>query len=161
MKRPRNMARLARLVGLLLSAWLATALPCAAQPQPVPAPITGPAEAALLQGLGGREGITTLVDEFVNRVMGNTQVGHFFKDVKPKHLKQQISDQICQLLGGGCVYDGETMKTSHADMKVTRPDFLVVVALLQDSMDARGIPFAVQNQLLARLAPMHRDIITR
>ncbi len=161
MRRPHTVRGAPRFAGVLLAAGLAFALPSAAQPQPAPAPITGPAEANLLQALGARDGITLLVDDFVNRLVGDARVGHFFKDVKPKHLKQQISDQICQLLGGGCVYDGETMKASHADMKVTRPDFLVVVALLQDSMDARGIPFAVQNQLLARLAPMHRDIVTR
>jgi hemoglobin len=27
-------------------------------------------------------------------------------------------------------------------------------------MDARNIPFSTQNQLLALLAPMHRDIVT-
>jgi hemoglobin len=27
-------------------------------------------------------------------------------------------------------------------------------------MDAQGIAFGAQNQLLARLAPMHRDVIT-
>ena len=26
-------------------------------------------------------------------------------------------------------------------------------------MDQQGIPFTVQNRLLARLAPMHRDIV--
>jgi hemoglobin len=26
-------------------------------------------------------------------------------------------------------------------------------------MDAQGIPFSAQNKLLARLAPMHRDIV--
>lgn len=159
--RRRSLCSASRLAGVLLAAWLAAALPCAAQPLPLPPPATGAAEAALLQALGAHAGITLLVDDFVNRMVGDARVGHFFKDVKPKHLKQQIGDQICQLLGGGCAYDGETMQRSHADMKVTRPDFLVVVALLQDSMDARGIPFALQNQLLARLAPMHRDIVTR
>jgi hemoglobin len=28
-------------------------------------------------------------------------------------------------------------------------------------MDRRGLPFPVQNRLLARLAPMHRDVITQ
>jgi hemoglobin len=27
-------------------------------------------------------------------------------------------------------------------------------------MDAQGIAFSSQNQLLAKLAPMHRDVIT-
>jgi hypothetical protein len=28
-------------------------------------------------------------------------------------------------------------------------------------MDAQGISFSTQNRMLARLAPMHREIITR
>ena len=31
--------------------------------------------------------------------------------------------------------------------------------VLQDTLSARGVPFRAQNQLLARLAPMHRQII--
>jgi hemoglobin len=31
--------------------------------------------------------------------------------------------------------------------------------VLQRSMDAQGIGFTVQNRLLARLAPMHRDVV--
>ena len=47
----------------------------------------------------------------------------------------------------------------HVDMGITKADFNRLVELLQDSMDARGIPFSAQNAMLARLAPMHRDII--
>jgi hemoglobin len=32
---------------------------------------------------------------------------------------------------------------------------------LQRGMDTAGIPFRVQNRLLARLAPMHQDVVTR
>jgi hemoglobin len=35
------------------------------------------------------------------------------------------------------------------------------VEILQTTMSAKGIAFSAQNQLLARLAPMQRDIITK
>jgi hemoglobin len=44
-------------------------------------------------------------------------------------------------------------------MDITRGDFNALVEVLQDTMDAQGIEFREQNRLLARLAPMHRDII--
>jgi hemoglobin len=44
-------------------------------------------------------------------------------------------------------------------MGVTRSHFNALVEVLQVSMDARGIPFRHQNQLLALLAPMHRDVV--
>jgi hemoglobin len=123
--------------------------------------VTGPAEAALLQELGGVAGIRAFVGDFVDRMHSDARVGAFFQDVKPAYLKKQISDQFCEMLGGGCVYDGESMQKSHAGLQIARKDFLACVELLQDAMDARGIPFSAQKRLLARLAPTHRDIITR
>ena len=52
------------------------------------------------------------------------------------------------------------MKTAHASLKITKGDFNALVEVLQQSMDAQGIAFTTQNQLLALLAPMHRDVIT-
>ena len=37
--------------------------------------------------------------------------------------------------------------------------FNALVEVLQASMAAQGVPFATQNRLLARLAPMHREIV--
>lgn len=147
------------LLAAALAAQLWLAAPATAQP--MQAPPTGPAEAALFQALGQRDGLGRLADVFIDRLIADPRVGHHFKGIKPAHLKTQIADFLCLVLGGGCPYDGETMQRSHADMKIDRAEFLRVVELLQDSMDARGIPFPVQNQLLTRLAPMHRDIITR
>ena len=71
---------------------------------------------------------------------------------------EQLTAQICVVSGGPCKYEGATMPKAHLDMHITRADFNAVVEILQDAMDARGIPFAEQNRLLARLAPMHREI---
>lgn len=147
------------LLAAALAAQLWLAAPVVAQL--VEAPPTGPAEAALFQALGQREGLGQLADVFVDRLIADPRIGHHFKGIRPAHLKKQIPDFFCLVLGGGCAYEGDTMKRSHADLKIDRAEFLRLVELLQDSMDERGIPFAVQNQFLARLAPMHRDIITR
>jgi len=48
----------------------------------------------------------------------------------------------------------------HADLTIDQADFNALVEVLQDAMDAQGIPFAQQNRLLALLAPMHREIVT-
>lgn len=53
------------------------------------------------------------------------------------------------------------MKTSHAGLEIGKRDFLITVTVLQQTLDARGLPFSAQTRLLALLAPMHRDIITR
>ena len=52
------------------------------------------------------------------------------------------------------------MKDVHADMDITKADFNALVEVLQVSMEAKGIPFGAQNRMLARLAPMHREVVT-
>ena len=116
---------------------------------------------ALFRALGGKAGIAAVMNDFVPRLKADTRIGAFFKDTNARHLADQLTDQVCQASGGPCVYDGPTMKESHAELQIRRADFNRLVELLQDTLQARGVPFAVQNRLLARLAPMHRDIIDR
>ena len=119
------------------------------------------APAGLYQALGEKPGITRLMDDFVNRVVKDPRIGGHFKDVKPAALKESLTDQICSLSGGPCQYKGADMKSVHADMDINKGHFNALVEVLQSAMDAQGIPFAQQNRLLALLAPMHRDVITK
>ncbi|OYU45921.1 MAG: group 1 truncated hemoglobin [Burkholderiales bacterium PBB4] len=116
--------------------------------------------APLYVALGEKAGITLLADDFVNRLKVDTRLAPAFKDANDKNLKLRLGQQFCKLSGGPCGYEGADMKSAHANMDITKTDFNALVEVLQASMDARGIPFAVQNQLLALLAPMHRDVIT-
>ncbi len=119
-----------------------------------------PPSVALYQALGQKEGIRLLMDDLVDRLRADKAIGPLFNNIKPAYLKEQLTDQLCRVSGGPCVYEGEEMKKSHADLKIGTGEFNLLVEILQDSMTARDIPFGVQNRLLARLAPMHREIIT-
>lgn len=145
-------------LAISLGGWLAA--PAFAQTAAAPAATTA-APAGLYQALGEKPGITRLVDDFVNRVVKDPRIGGHFKDTKPAALKESLTDQICQLSGGPCKYEGADMKSAHADMDINKGHFNALVEVLQSAMDAQGIPFAQQNRLLALLAPMHRDVITK
>ena len=86
-----------------LGGWLAA--PAFAQTAAAPAATTA-APAGLYQALGEKPGITRLVDDFVNRVVKDPRIGGHFKDTKPAALKESLTDQICQLSGGPCKYEG-------------------------------------------------------
>ena len=118
-----------------------------------------PAPDALYQQLGGHRGLVTLMDDFMIRLLADPRMNLFFKDVDHPHVKEQLVAQFCEVLGGPCKRKGPDMKTAHDGFDVTRGDFNALVDVLQQSMDARDIPFATQNRLLARLAPMHREIV--
>ncbi len=145
------------LLALVSGATLAQSMrpaPSAASAYPV-APAAG-----LYQAFGEEAGIRSLMDDFVVRLKADPRIGDQFKDTNLNNLAQSLSDQLCQLSGGPCVYKGPDMKTAHADRDTTRAQFNALVEVLQQSMDARGIPFNRQNQMLALLAPMHRDVVT-
>jgi len=134
------------------------ARPMAPQPSPASAYPVAPAP-GLFDALGQKAGIRALMDDFVQRLRVDPRIGEQFKDTKLDQLASQLSDQVCQLSGGPCVYKGPDMKEAHANMDVTHAHFNALVEVLQQSLDARGVPFARQNQLLALLAPMHRDVV--
>jgi hemoglobin len=117
------------------------------------------ADDSLYQQLGGQPGLTALMDDFMTRLLADQRMNPFFKDVDHPHVKAQLVAQFCEVSGGPCKLKGPDMKKAHEGMDITKRDFNALVEVLQDSMNAQGIAFSTQNQLLARLAPMHRDII--
>lgn len=115
---------------------------------------------ALFDTFGGKAGLAKLMDVFMVGLLADPRTGPHFKPANQQRIKEQLVDQFCVVMGGPCVYKGADMKSSHEAMDITKGDFNALVEVLQRSMDAQGIPFGAQNQLLAKLAPMHRDVIT-
>jgi hemoglobin len=114
---------------------------------------------ALYQAFGEKAGLVKLMDDFVPRLQADPRLAEAFKNANVANLKAKLVDQICVVSGGPCEYKGADMKSAHSNMDITKTDFNALVEVLQKSMDAQGIAFSSQNQLLAKLAPMHRDVI--
>lgn len=139
-----------------------TGITCSAIAQTAPAPASAPAMAssALFETFGGKAGLVKLMDDFMVRLLADPRTGPHFKPANQQRVKEQLVDQLCFVMGGPCVYKGADMKSAHANLDITKGDFNALVEVLQQTMDAQGIAFTAQNQLLAKLAPMHRDVIT-
>lgn len=120
-----------------------------------------PADDSVYQAWGGKDGIHAVMEDFFVRLQADARTGPFFKNASRERLVFQLTEQLCQESGGPCTYQGRPMGPLHASMNIGKGDFNALVAVLQQSMDAKGIPFSAQNGMLARLAPMHREIITQ
>ena len=114
---------------------------------------------ALYQQLGGQPGLVKLTDDFMVRLLADARMNPFFRDTDQKVFKSQLAAQFCEVSGGPCQLKGKDMKTVHSGQDINKSNFNALVEVLQQSMDAQGIPFTAQNKLLARLAPMHREIV--
>lgn len=114
----------------------------------------------LYKAFGEKAGLVSLMDDFMVRLVADPRTGPHFGPANQQRIKEQLVDQLCALGGGPCNYKGADMKSSHADLDIKKADFHALVEVLQQSMDTKGIPFRKQNEMLALLAPMNRDIIT-
>jgi hemoglobin len=114
----------------------------------------------LYKAFGEKPGLVALMDDFMVRLLADPRTGPHFKPANQQRVKEQLVEQLCALSGGPCVYKGADMKSSHANLEIKKSEFHALVEVLQQSMDAKGIPFRKQNEMLALLAPMNRDIIT-
>lgn len=117
--------------------------------------------AGLVADFGGREGIARIAARTVDFSQADPRISAIFAGHDMVRLKRTLGEQFCYLLGAGCDYTGRDMRTAHANMGVTRADMNALVEHLQAAMREAGVPFAAQNRLLAKLAPMARDVVGR
>lgn len=121
---------------------------------------TAPMNDQFYQAFGAKPGRVALMDDFMTRLLADPRTSPHFQPANHEHVKKQLVEQFCALGGGPCVYKGVDMKTAHAELDIKKPGFNALVEVLQQSMDAKAIAFRQQNEMLALLAPTHRDIIT-
>jgi len=121
-----------------------------------------PPPSTLYKRLGGREGISIVVGDFVTNMAADNRVNARFKDMKGpelEKLKSNLADQICDASGGPCSYLGRDMKTVHKGMKITEAEWNATVENLVKALDKNNVGAQTKSELLGALAPMKADIV--
>ncbi len=118
------------------------------------------ADESLYLRLGGEKGVQALVYELIQKSASDPQTRRSFVKINRPRLEKLLQQQICQLAGGGCKYEGDTMQQSHAGLDITEAEFFGMVEHLRQVCDEQGIDQRSKNELLALLAPMKKDIVT-
>jgi truncated hemoglobin YjbI len=119
---------------------------------------------SVYRGLGGQQGIHNIVETFMSLVLADPRIKDGFADFDIPELKKRLGEQFCEIAGGSCKYTGKykdrDMKSVHEDLKINDFQFNALAEDLQIAMERQNVPASVSNKLIARLAPMHRDIVT-
>jgi hemoglobin len=115
----------------------------------------------LYQRMGGTPVITAITDTFISRFSDDTRVAPTFAKTDITKFRKLFIEQICSVTGGGCKYTGRDMKTTHDGLHLTETQFNALVEDLQFAMNQQRIRIELQNELIAKLAPMRGDIIRR
>ncbi|HET9122831.1 MAG TPA: group 1 truncated hemoglobin [Acidiferrobacteraceae bacterium] len=116
---------------------------------------------SLYEALGAKPGIHAMVRTFIHNVARDNRINGYFAHTDLKHLRAMLTLQFCQLSGGPCSYGGPDMRSTHAQLGVTGAAFNALVEDLQAAMGQHHVPLSAQNHLLALLAPMKSDIVTK
>ena len=117
--------------------------------------------ASLFDDLGQKPGIERLIEQTVSIWTKDPRVSATFDDVNLVRLQRMLVDQICALSGGDCQYKGRSMAEVHKGLHLATRQFNAVAEDLQTAMEQLGYSYPVQNRLIALLAPMQRDVVTR
>ena len=114
---------------------------------------------SLYERLGGKDAITAVIDDFVERCAADARINGKFARTDVPRLKSSLIDQVCEATGGPCTYTARDMRTTHDGMSVTAGEFDALVADLVATLDKFGVPEAEKSELLGALAPMRADIV--
>ena len=115
----------------------------------------------LFADLGGHDGLSRIVDTSAQIWLDDDRIKATFEDSNMPRLRRLLFDQLCHITGGGCDYRGQDMAKAHRGLHLRTEQFNALAEDMQTAMDRLGIAFSTQNRLVALLAPMHRDVVTR
>lgn len=119
---------------------------------------------SLYRDLGGEAGIKRIVKTMFEIVLADDRVKETFEGFDIADTRARLALQLCEVSGGQCQLPGKRknrdMHETHEDLKLTDKDFNAVAENLQIAMERNNVPTSVSNRLIARLAPMRRDIVT-
>ncbi|PRO69333.1 group I truncated hemoglobin [Alteromonas gracilis] len=109
---------------------------------------------SLYKEIGGHKTLNTIYGVAITRIYTDPVIGHYFKGVPKKHLRDQLVLQICELIGGPCEYNGKTMLESHTGLNIKEREFYILVEYVQGAMRDVGLTYQQENRILKKLAPI-------
>lgn len=117
------------------------------------------AEPTLYEQIGGEPVLRKTVEEFVVIMEKDDRINFAFGNTDITKFKQLLFEQMCNITGGPCQYTGRTMKESHEKLAVNNVMFNALAEDVYIAFDRAGVPYRLQNKVMAIFAPMQRDIV--
>jgi hemoglobin len=114
----------------------------------------------LFDEMGGGPVLHRTVDKFTDLILADPRINFTFAEANLAKFKGLLYDQLCALSNGPCTYGGRDMRTAHEKLRLDTAEFDALAEDLYLALGQCGVPYRLQNRLMAKLAPMKRDIVT-
>ena len=121
-----------------------------------------PSPTTLYYRLGGYDAIAAVADNLLPRLMGDEQLGRFWKhrgDDGIQREKQLLVDYLCSSAGGPMYYTGRDMALSHRGMKISESDWAAFIGHVEATLDAFSVPERERGEVLAFIGSTKADIV--
>lgn len=105
-----------------------------------------PALTTLYDRLGGVYNVATVVDDLIDRVMGdprlnkNPAVDEAHHRVSPAGFKYLVTEMVCWAAGGPQQYSGRPMGDSHRHLAITEDEWAAFIDDLHQSLTKFAVP---------------------
>jgi hemoglobin len=120
----------------------------------------------LFERLGGRAGISKIVDDTVENHMTNPNVNARFLPIKEKPeqlavIKKHTIDFFSMGSGGPAVYSGKDMVSAHKGMNISAAEYMYVMDDIFAALDKNSIDEDSKKDVLAILWSLKGMIMTQ
>ena len=117
------------------------------------------AEDTLFAQIGGGAKLKATVDTLVDVMFADERINFAFAQTDLAKFKKLLYDQLCELTDGPCTYKGRSMFEAHKKLDATNAQFNALAEDLYIAFERQGVPYRVQNKVMALLAPMQPEIV--
>jgi hemoglobin len=117
------------------------------------------AEETLFAQVGGAVKLHAAVDKLVEVMLADDRINFTFAETDLAKFNGLLYDQLCDLTGGPCKYQGRDMVEAHKKLNATNAQFNALAEDLYKAFDSVGVPYRVQNKVMALLAPMQPQVV--
>ena len=120
---------------------------------------------SLYDRLGGVYSIATVVDDLIDRIMGDTrlnanpQVAEAHNRIAPAGFKYLVTEMVCWATGGPQSYTGRSMSDVHQHLKITNAEWDAFLDDFEQTLDKFNVPQGEQAELKEIVAGTRADIV--
>src|SRR5205085_10543341 len=120
----------------------------------------------LYDRLGGIYNIATVVDDFIDRIMGdprlnaNPRVDEAHHRVSPQGFKYYVTEQVCWAAGGPQTYSGRSMADLHRDLLISNAEWDAFMDDVDQTLTKFDVPERERGELVAIIESTKSDIVT-
>ena len=121
--------------------------------------------ASLYDRLGGVYAIAVVVDDFIDRIMGdprlnaNPLVDEAHHRVSPQGFKYLVTEMVCWAVGGPQQYSGRSMDAAHRHLMITSDEWGAFLDDFQQTLDTFAVPQPEQDELKAIVESTRESIV--